>query len=79
MPHSGIPKGHVTLIEAARRLKLTYQQAHNRALSGSLPASRIGDRWYVAERAIDEPKSIDLPKPTHIHERVAKKQRKGTS
>ncbi len=75
-----IPDGHVTLIEAARRLRLTYQQAHNRALTGALPAMHVRDRWYVLERALKDSEEMTtsaMPsRPTHIHERVETTRRK---
>ncbi len=37
----------VPLVTASRMLRLTYQQAYGRLLSGVLPGERIDGRWYV--------------------------------
>ena len=45
--------GLVPLVQACRLLKLTYQQAYARVLSGRLPAERVDGRWYVRASVVE--------------------------
>ncbi len=40
--------GLISLVQACRLLRLTYQQAYARVLSGRLPAERVDGRWYLS-------------------------------
>lgn len=48
MSNLGGQAGLVPLVQACRLLKLTYQQAYARVLSGRLPAERVDGRWYLS-------------------------------
>ena len=48
------PVANVPLVDAAQKLRLTYQQAYNAVLAGRLAAERIDGKWFVRKAAIDE-------------------------
>ena len=50
----GTPVANVPLVDAAQKLRLTYQQAYNAVLAGHLAAHRINGRWFVTPAAIAE-------------------------
>lgn len=41
------PVANVPLVDAAQKLRLTYQQAYNAVLTGRLAAHRMNGRWFV--------------------------------
>jgi len=42
----------VSLVEAARRLGWSYQQAHNATLQGRLEGEKDGARWWVSAASV---------------------------
>jgi len=45
--------GWMPLVDAARLLELTYQQAYARLIDGRLDGRRIDGRWFVRRRAVN--------------------------
>ncbi len=43
----------ITLVEAARMLKVTYTIAHGLALRGALDAERFGGHWFVSRKSVE--------------------------
>src|SRR5215208_2105098 len=44
-PRPDVP---ISLAEAAQRLGISYDAARRRIARGTLPAVKVGDRWFVA-------------------------------
>lgn len=43
----------ITIVEAAKRLRIGRNQAYDAARNGELPTIRIGKRWLVPTAALD--------------------------
>ena len=46
--------GTISVAEAARRLHLSIEQVRRRLREGKLKGQRIGNQWFVDQRAVDE-------------------------
>jgi excisionase family DNA binding protein len=46
--------GTISVAEAARRLHLSIEQVRRKLREGKLKGQRIGNQWFVDQRAVDE-------------------------
>jgi excisionase family DNA binding protein len=72
--------GYVTVGEAATRLKLSIEQVRRQLRDGKLQGHRVGNQWFVAERALPTGKAHEpliapdiIEHVRRIRERVARR------
>jgi excisionase family DNA binding protein len=62
-------EGMITVAEAARRLNRSIEQVRRYLREGKLPGQRIGNQWFVEERALEAPSGEPLV-PPELLERI---------
>lgn len=58
-----VPEGMVTVAEAARRLGRSIEQVRRYLREGKLEGRRIGQQWFVPERAVSQ-RPVPVREPT---------------